>query len=94
MFELAKPLRREFEPRVKGATAAARQPRVAAAPGFLWGPRQTGKSTPLKTGYPDAPWVDLLPADEFRRSASRPVVARVAQARETARGGGFEVLFR
>ena len=26
---------------------------------FLWGPRQTGKSTLLRKRYPDARWVDL-----------------------------------
>jgi hypothetical protein len=33
---------------------------------FLWGPRQTGKSTLLRATYPDAYWVDLLKADEYR----------------------------
>ena len=39
---------------------------------FLWGPRQAGKSTLLRQRYPDAVWVDLLKADEFRRYVSRP----------------------
>ena len=39
---------------------------------FLWGPRQTGKSTLLRKRYPDGVWVDLLKADEFRRYATRP----------------------
>ncbi len=39
---------------------------------FLWGPRQTGKSTLLRETYPDGYWVDLLLADEFRRYLSRP----------------------
>ncbi len=39
---------------------------------FLWGPRQAGKSTLLRQRYPDAVWVDLLKADEFRRYATRP----------------------
>ena len=39
---------------------------------FLWGPRQTGKSTLLRHRYPDAIWIDLLKADEFRRSTQRP----------------------
>ncbi|MDE0606468.1 MAG: hypothetical protein OXH78_04850 [Acidimicrobiaceae bacterium] len=38
---------------------------------FLWGPRQAGKSTLLRQRYPDAVWVDLLKADEFRRYATR-----------------------
>ncbi len=39
---------------------------------FLWGSRQAGKSTLLRQRYPDAVWVDLLKADEFRRYVSRP----------------------
>jgi predicted AAA+ superfamily ATPase len=39
---------------------------------FLWGPRQTGKSTLLKNTYPDAIWIDLLKADEFRRYTQHP----------------------
>jgi predicted AAA+ superfamily ATPase len=39
---------------------------------FLWGPRQTGKSTLLRGVYPDALWVDLLRADEFRRLLDEP----------------------
>ncbi len=39
---------------------------------FLWGPRQTGKSTLLKECYPDAIWIDLLKADEFRRYTQHP----------------------
>ena len=34
---------------------------------FLWGARQTGKTTLLRANYPDALWIDLLLADEFRR---------------------------
>jgi predicted AAA+ superfamily ATPase len=39
---------------------------------FLWGPRQTGKTTLLRATYPDALWVDLLKADEFRRYLQNP----------------------
>jgi len=39
---------------------------------FLWGPRQTGKSTLLKATYPDAVWIDLLKAEEFRRYTENP----------------------
>lgn len=39
---------------------------------FLWGPRQTGKSTLLKTKYPDSFWIDLLKAEEYRRYLSHP----------------------
>ena len=39
---------------------------------FLWGPRQTGKSTLLHHYYPKAIWLDLLKAEEFRRYMSHP----------------------
>lgn len=39
---------------------------------FLWGPRQTGKSTLLRRCYPDALWIDLLKAEEFRRYLQHP----------------------
>lgn len=39
---------------------------------FLWGPRQTGKSTLLKATYPAAVWIDLLKAEEYRRYLSNP----------------------
>ena len=43
---------------------------------FLWGPRQTGKSTLLRRRYPDGRWIDLLKADEFRRYAVNPELLR------------------
>ena len=43
---------------------------------FLWGPRQTGKSTLLRQCYPDARWLDLLKVDEFRRYAANPELLR------------------
>lgn len=43
---------------------------------FLWGPRQTGKSTLLRNAYRTGRWVDLLKADEFRRYVSRPELLR------------------
>ena len=39
---------------------------------FLWGPRQTGKSTLLKEKYPDSIWIDLLKAEVFRRYLNNP----------------------
>jgi len=39
---------------------------------FLWGPRQTGKSTLLRESYPGALWIDLLKADEYRRHLQNP----------------------
>lgn len=43
---------------------------------FLWGPRQTGKTTLLREAYPDALWIDLLKADEYRRYLDRPELLR------------------
>ena len=39
---------------------------------FLWGARQTGKSTLLKQRYQEARWLDLLKTDVFRRYAVNP----------------------
>jgi uncharacterized protein len=39
---------------------------------FLWGARQTGKSTLLKKTYPDVTWIDLLKSEEFRKYISHP----------------------
>jgi predicted AAA+ superfamily ATPase len=43
---------------------------------FLWGPRQTGKSTLLRAVYPEAKRIDLLKAEEFRRYLERPELLR------------------
>jgi predicted AAA+ superfamily ATPase len=43
---------------------------------FLWGPRQAGKSTLLRSAYGDARWFDLLKADAFRRYLTRPEALR------------------
>jgi predicted AAA+ superfamily ATPase len=39
---------------------------------FLWGPRQTGKSTLLKKAYPAGFRIDLLVPEEYRRYLERP----------------------
>ncbi|MGK5082723.1 DUF4143 domain-containing protein [Bdellovibrionota bacterium FG-1] len=43
---------------------------------FLWGPRQAGKSTLLKSTYPGVRKIDLLQADEYRRYLERPELLR------------------
>lgn len=43
---------------------------------FLWGPRQSGKSTLLRRCFPRAPYYDLLRAAEFRRLHADPGLLR------------------
>ncbi|MFC1837601.1 ATP-binding protein [Thermodesulfobacteriota bacterium] len=51
-------------------------PRAGTETFFLWGARQTGKSTLLRQTYPDALWVDLLKSEEFRRYLEHPELLR------------------
>ena len=60
---------------------------------FLWGPRQTGKSTLLRQRYPRSRWLDLLKADEFRRYATNPEFLRhEIEAEERPAAGGQIVI--
>ena len=43
---------------------------------FLWGARQTGKSTLLKTLFPDALCFDLLLSNEYKRLNEKPDILR------------------
>ena len=43
---------------------------------FLFGPRQTGKSTLVRQTFPDAAIYDLLEADTFRELTARPEYLR------------------
>jgi len=43
---------------------------------FLWGPRQTGKTTLLRNSYGGGRWIDLLKAEEYRRYVQRPELLR------------------
>ncbi|MBN2551175.1 MAG: ATP-binding protein [Spirochaetales bacterium] len=43
---------------------------------FLWGPRQTGKSTLLKFLFPNALTYDLLQSDQYRRLLQNPELLR------------------
>lgn len=56
---------------------------------FLWGARQSGKSTLLRQSYPGLPWIDLLQADVLRRYATNPEFLR--QELEQS-GGRFVVI--
>src|SRR5437870_5269903 len=53
---------------------------------FLWGPRQTGKTSLLRATYPEALWVDLLKADEFRRYVEHPEYLRTEDTAEATGG--------
>ncbi len=55
---------------------ALRLPRRPTESFFLWGPRQTGKTSLLQETYPDAPLIDLLRTDEVVRYGSRPALLR------------------
>jgi predicted AAA+ superfamily ATPase len=65
-------------------TRSLRLPKPGAETFFLWGPRQTGKTTLLKAAYPDAFWIDLLKADEFRRYLQNPELLRAELAVQKA----------
>ena len=43
---------------------------------FLWGPRQSGKSTLLRERYPEAKWIDLLKSEVLRRYVTSPETLR------------------
>ena len=43
---------------------------------FLWGPRQTGKSTLLKQSYPNSRVIDLLKPELFRKLTQNPEILR------------------
>ena len=60
-------------------------PAAGAETFFLWGPRQTGKSTLLRVTYPGAVWIDLLRADEYRRYLERPERLRAELGATTER---------
>jgi predicted AAA+ superfamily ATPase len=57
-------------------------PKAGTETFFLWGPRQTGKTTLLIAAYPDALWIDLLKAEEFRRYLHNPELLRAELATE------------
>lgn len=57
---------------------------------FLWGPRQTGKTTLLRATYPEAIWIDLLKAEEYRRYLQNPEYLR--QELSATRKSSFVVI--
>jgi predicted AAA+ superfamily ATPase len=64
---------------------ALRLPRPATTSFFLWGPRQTGKSSLLRATYPDAHAIDLLNARELVRFTADPQLLREEIAAAGAR---------
>jgi len=53
-----------------------RLPQAGEETFFLWGPRQTGKTTLLLKTYPDAVRIDLLESEVFREYAVAPELLR------------------
>lgn len=53
-------------------TRTLRLPPAGTETFFLWGPRQTGKTTLLRTTYPQAFWIDLLRSEEYRDYMEKP----------------------
>ena len=49
---------------------------AATETSFLWGPRQTGKTTLLRHLFPEAHRYDLLLADQYRRLVQDPTLIR------------------
>ena len=64
---------------------------ILPAPGeesfFLWGPRQTGKTTLLRARYPNERWIDLLKSEQFRRYAANPEYLRQELAAQASVAG-------
>lgn len=65
-------------------TRSLRLPPAGTETFFLWGPRQTGKSTLLREAYPEALWIDLLKAEEYRRYVQNPELLRAEFALATS----------
>jgi predicted AAA+ superfamily ATPase len=59
---------------------------------FLWGPRQTGKSTLLKRLFPDCPRYDLLLSTDYERLLRHPALIREAIQARPAGAGHFPVI--
>lgn len=66
-------------------------PRPGRESFFLWGPRQAGKTTLLKSSYANERWVDLLKSEQFRRYATNPEYLR-AELDAAGLGEGSQVV--
>lgn len=70
-------------------TRSLRLPAAGTETFFLWGLRQTGKTTLLRETYPNALWIDLLKAEEYRRYLQNPELLRAEFAENRSpRSGG------
>jgi uncharacterized protein len=59
---------------------------IGAESAFLWGARQTGKSTLLKALFPDSRYFDLLLSNEYERFKRNPALLReILQAVDTTK---------
>src|SRR5713226_1113092 len=56
------------------------------APFFLWGPRQTGKTSLLRSTFPNAHFIDLLQSDAFIRYQTEPFRMREELLSRAAKG--------
>jgi predicted AAA+ superfamily ATPase len=65
-------------------TRSLRLPAPGTETFFLWGPRQTGKTTLLRESYPEALWIDLLKAEEYRRYLQNPELLRAELAADAS----------
>ncbi len=59
---------------------------------FLWGPRQTGKSTLLKEQFSNALFFNLLRNEEFRRFSQSPEALREIVLEHTSRHGPTRII--
>lgn len=57
-------------------TRKLKLPKVPKNSFFLWGPRQIGKSTLLKSTYPNIKMINLLKPELFRRLSQNPEILR------------------
>lgn len=73
-------------------TRSLRLPTPGTETFFLWGPRQTGKTTLLRATYPEALWIDLLKAEEYRRYLQNPELLRAELAVNEATQRGRQIV--
>lgn len=59
---------------------------------FLWGARQTGKSTLLRETFPNAIRHDLLLSDDYRRFTQRPETFRLECLDALSRGAALPII--